>query len=52
MVLAILATAATVYLGALIYLISQETRLVFEAGRGLGTSRPSVPYTQVESRPL
>ena len=47
-VLAILATAATVYLGALIYLISQETRLVFEAGRGLGTSRPSVPYTQVD----
>jgi uncharacterized protein len=47
-VLAILATAAMVYLSALLYLISQETRLVFQAGLGLGTSRPAVPYAQVD----
>src|SRR5262249_5413056 len=47
-VLAILATALMLYLGALVYLMSQETRLVFEAGRGLGTSRPSVPYAQID----
>ena len=33
--------ALTVYLGAVVNLMSQETRLVFQAGRGLGTSRPS-----------
>jgi len=47
-VLAILATVLTVYLGAVVYLMSQETRLVFQSGRGLGTSRPSVPFTQVD----
>jgi uncharacterized protein len=47
-VFAVLATALTLYLGALVYLMSQETRLVFEPGRGLGTSRPSVPYAQID----
>jgi uncharacterized protein len=46
-VVAILATMVTMYLGAVVYLMSQETRLVFQAGRGLGTSRPSVPYKEV-----
>lgn len=35
------------YLGAMVWLLAQETTLVFEAGAPLGTSRPVAPYKQV-----
>ena len=37
-----------VYAGALVWLVTQETRLVFRAGSTLGTARPSPPLTQVD----
>ena len=37
-----------VYAGAMVWLVTQETRLVFRAGATLGTSRPSPPMTQVD----
>lgn len=43
---------ACVYGAALLFLISQETRLVFKHGRPLGPLRPAAPFEQVElSRP-
>jgi uncharacterized protein len=33
---------------AVVWLMAQETRLVFQAGRALSTGRPSFPYEQVE----
>jgi uncharacterized protein len=36
------------YLGAILYLVTQETRLVFQAGRPLAESRPSFPYEQID----
>jgi fermentation-respiration switch protein FrsA (DUF1100 family) len=44
------ALLAAAYLGAMIWLVSQETRIVFEAGRPLGEARPSFPYEQIELR--
>ena len=41
-------TAALVYSGAIVYLMTQETRLVFAAGRPLATARPAAPFEQVE----
>lgn len=46
--LAILATAVVLYGGAVLWLMTQETRLVFQAGRALGESRPTFPYEQVD----
>lgn len=36
------------YGAAVLYLVTQETDLVFQAGRTLGDSRPSFPYEQVD----
>lgn len=35
------------YAGAVVWLVTQETRLVFEAGRPLGDLRPSAPFEEV-----
>jgi fermentation-respiration switch protein FrsA (DUF1100 family) len=40
-------TVAGLYAVAVVYLVTQETRLVFRAGRPLGESRPTFPYVQV-----
>jgi pimeloyl-ACP methyl ester carboxylesterase len=40
--------AALVYGGAVAYLVSQETRLVFAAGRPLAAGRPTEPFEQVD----
>jgi uncharacterized protein len=42
--------AALVYAAAVAYLVSQETRLVFAAGRPLAPGRPSQPFEQVQIR--
>jgi fermentation-respiration switch protein FrsA (DUF1100 family) len=47
-VLALLATVGGCYIAAILWLMSQETRLVFQAGRPLGEGRPSFPFTQVD----
>jgi fermentation-respiration switch protein FrsA (DUF1100 family) len=44
-VVAMLALAG--YAGALVWLVTQETRLVFEAGRPLGDLRPAPPFEEV-----
>lgn len=46
--LALLATVAVLYAAAIVYLMTQETRLVFQAGRPLSQSRPAFPFTQVD----
>lgn len=46
--LTIAVTAALVYAGAVVYLMTQETRLVFAAGRPLAAGRPAAPFEQVE----
>jgi fermentation-respiration switch protein FrsA (DUF1100 family) len=46
--LALVATVAVLYGAAIVYLMTQETRLVFQAGRPLGQSRPAFPFVQVE----
>lgn len=48
--LTIAVVAACVYAAAVLFLISQETRLVFEHGRPLGALRPSQPFEQIELR--
>ena len=45
--LALLAALGVVYAAAIVWLITQETRLVFQAGRPLGEARPTFPYEQV-----
>lgn len=35
------------YAGAVVWLITQETRIVFEAGRSLGDLRPAAPFEDV-----
>lgn len=47
LLLAVILTIACLYAAAIGYLMTQETRLVFQAGRPLGESRPTFPYTQV-----
>lgn len=42
-----IALVALAYLGAAVWLTTQETRLVFEAGRPLGAARPPHPYEEV-----
>lgn len=46
--LAILATAVVLYGGAAVWLMTQETQLVFQAGRPLGSARPAFAYEQVD----
>lgn len=46
--LTIAITAALVYSAAVTYLMSQETRLVFAAGRPLAETRPSGAFEQVD----
>jgi uncharacterized protein len=46
--LALAATLGACYIAAIVWLMSQETRLVFQAGRSLGEGRPSFPFTQVD----
>ena len=36
------------YAGAAMWLMTQETRLVFRAGRSLGPARPAAPFEQVD----
>ena len=52
MLLTLLAIVAAGYAGAVIWLIQEETRLVFQAGSTLATGRPPFSYEEVElSRP-
>jgi fermentation-respiration switch protein FrsA (DUF1100 family) len=43
-----LALVTLVYISAALWLISQETRLVFQAGATLSAGRPSFPYQQID----
>ena len=45
---ALLVIVAMCYGAAVLYLVTQETRLVFQAGRTLGEARPPFPYQQVD----
>jgi fermentation-respiration switch protein FrsA (DUF1100 family) len=45
---ALLLIAAIGYGVAVLYLLTQETRLVFQAGRTLGDARPSFPYERID----
>jgi dipeptidyl aminopeptidase/acylaminoacyl peptidase len=45
---ALLLIAAIGYGAAVLYLVTQETRLVFQAGRTLGDARPTFPYEQID----
>jgi uncharacterized protein len=47
---ALLLIAATGYGAAVLYLVTQETRLVFQAGRTLGEARPPFPFEQIDLR--
>jgi uncharacterized protein len=40
-------TAILGYLGAMIRLVTQETRIVFQSGRPLGDLRPALPFEEV-----
>ena len=46
--LILLLLSAMGYAAAVMWLIGQETRLVFQAGSTLGTGRPPFPYEQVD----
>ena len=46
--LALLALAAAGYVAAALWLMAQETRIVFEAVQTLGDARPAVPYERVD----
>ena len=48
LILALLLIAAMGYAAAVLYLITQETRLVFQAGQTLSTARPAFPYDQID----
>ena len=47
-ILTLLVLAGLGYGAAVLYLVSQETRLVFQAGRTLSASRPTFPYEQID----
>jgi uncharacterized protein len=47
---ALLALLVAAYGAALVFLVTQETRLVFQAGRPLSENRPTFPYEQVDVR--
>lgn len=46
--LGILLLAVVGYAGAMVWLVTQETRLVFQAGAPLGDRRPARPYQQAD----
>ncbi len=46
--LTLVVTVALGYGIGVLYLITQETRLVFQAGQTLGTARPSFPYEHID----
>ena len=46
--LGIVLLLAVMYGGAIAYLVTQETELVFQAGRTLGQARPTFPFEQVD----
>ena len=46
--IALVLLVAMLYAGAVGYLASQETRLVFAHGRPLGSGRPAAPFEQVD----
>src|SRR5512141_162352 len=46
--LAVAALCVLVYGGGLAWLIANETHLVFQGGRPLGTARPAQPFQEVE----
>jgi fermentation-respiration switch protein FrsA (DUF1100 family) len=48
LLLALLLIAAMGYAAAVLYLITQETRLVFQAGSTLSDGRPDFPYEQID----
>lgn len=48
LLVSVLAIVAVGYTTTVLWLISQETRLVFEAGATLGPSRPPFPYEQID----
>jgi fermentation-respiration switch protein FrsA (DUF1100 family) len=48
LILALLLIAAMGYAAAVLYLITQETRLVFQAGQTLSTARPAFPYEEID----
>jgi hypothetical protein len=48
----VLLVALLAYLGAIVWLIVNETRLVFQAVTALGDRRPSKPYEQVDEMPM
>jgi uncharacterized protein len=43
--------AATAYAGAMIWLVTQETALIFENDRAFGDLRPALPYEQIDEMP-
>lgn len=43
--------AVLAYAGAVVWLVTQETRLVFRAGTALGAARPTPPWEQVKAFP-
>lgn len=43
--------AVLAYVGAVVWLVTQETRLVFRAGANLGDARPTPPWEQVADLP-
>ena len=47
-ILALLVIAVIGYGAAVLYLVSQETRLVFQAGRTLSALRPAFPFQQID----
>ncbi len=47
-ILALLVIAVIGYGAAVLYLVSQETQLVFQAGRTLSASRPAFPFEQID----
>jgi fermentation-respiration switch protein FrsA (DUF1100 family) len=48
---ALLALLVVAYVGAIVWLITNETRLVFQAVTALGDRRPSIAYEQVDQMP-
>jgi pimeloyl-ACP methyl ester carboxylesterase len=48
LLLALLIVLALAYAAAVLWLMSQETRLVFQAGATLGPGRPPFPFEQVD----
>jgi fermentation-respiration switch protein FrsA (DUF1100 family) len=48
LIAALLMVVAIGYAAAVLYLITQETRLVFQAGRTLSSARPDFPYEQID----